>query len=242
MAYASAAFDDTSADAVTGARRAILDAARANAAFDGWGDGALRRAASDAGIAPGLARLAFPRATDLVLAFHRAGDTAMSAAIAAADLDGLRYSEKVARALELRLEVIAADREAVRRAAAFLALPQHAADAARAVWETADAVWTALGDTSSDINWYSKRLILSGVWSSVVLYWLGDTSEDMQATRAFIARRIGDVMRFEKAKAAVQNSLFGKALAAGPGRLFGGIRMPGGPPSDLPGTMHSPQS
>jgi ubiquinone biosynthesis protein COQ9 len=72
------------------------------------------------------------------------------------------------------LELMAGDREAVRRAASLFALPNYAADGARAVWRTADVIWTALGDTSRDYNWYTKRTTLSAVYSSCVLYWLGD--------------------------------------------------------------------
>ncbi len=220
------------------ARDAILAAARGNAAFEGWGEPALTLAAAEAGVAPDAARLAFPRgAVDLALAFHRAGDAAFAQRLAAEPLDGLRYSEKVARALELRLEVIADEREAVRRAAAFFALPQHAADGARAVWETADAIWRGLDDSSEDVNWYTKRMILSGVWSSVLLYWLGDDSENFTRTRDFIVRRIGDVMRFEKAKAGLRDSALGRAFMAGPGRLLAHVRKPVPPPAGLPGRM-----
>ena len=83
----------------------------------------------------------------------------------------------------------------------FFALPQYAADGAGAVWHTADAIWAALGDTSRDVNWYTKRMTLGAVYSACVLFWLGDESPDMADTRAFIDRRIDDVMRFEKVKA-----------------------------------------
>jgi hypothetical protein len=80
--------------------------------------------------------------------------------------------------VKLRLDLVEPHKEAVRRGATLFALPIHAADGARALWETADAIWTALGDTSDDLNWYSKRAILSGVYSSTVLYWLGDQSAE----------------------------------------------------------------
>ena len=71
-------------------------------------------------------------------------------------------------------------------------LPHMAPEGARLIWGTADRIWTALGDTSDDVNWYTKRATLSGVYAAVVLYWLGDDSTDGQATRAFIDRRISD--------------------------------------------------
>ncbi len=104
----------------------------------------------------------------------------------------------------------------MRRGTTLFALPQHAADGARAIWGTADAIWTALGDTSRDLNWYTKRATLSGVYASTVLYWLGDDSTGHQATWEFLDRRIDDVMQIEKAKAAFRENPLGKALLAGP--------------------------
>ena len=103
-----------------------------------------------------------------------------------------------------RLELVAGDREAVRRGVALFALPHHAADGARAIWHTADTIWTALGDDSRDFNWYSKRTTLSAVYSSALLYWLGDETPGASATREFVGRRIDNVMQIEEVKARIR--------------------------------------
>ncbi|MEM8789206.1 MAG: COQ9 family protein [Pseudomonadota bacterium] len=225
--------DDQSLDDT---KRRVVEAALPDVAFDGWTDRTLADAVERAMVDPAMGRLAFPRGgVDLALAFHMQTDDDLAAALAAQDMEAMRYSEKVARAVETRLEMIAPHKEAVRRAAAMFALPVYAADGARAVWHTADAIWTALGDTSDDVNWYTKRAILSGVYSSAVLYWLGDQSEDMAKTRAFVARRIEDVMQFEKVKAAVRDNPIGKAVMAGPGRILDQIRKPQGGKPGFPG-------
>ncbi len=110
----------------------------------------------------------------------------------------------------------------------------HAADGARAIWGTADAIWTALGDTSNDLNWYTKRATLSGVYGATVLYWLGDDSSEHQATWDFLDRRIEQVMQVEKLKASFRENPLGKALMSGPGKLFSSIRAPQ-QRDDLPG-------
>jgi ubiquinone biosynthesis protein COQ9 len=205
----------------------LIDAALTHVPFDGWSDATLRAAAADAGVEPALARALYPRgAVDLALAFHRRGDRRMIDRLAATELDGLRFRDRVAMAVRLRLEVVARDKEAVRRGVTLFALPQNAAAGAGAIWGTADAIWTALGDTSRDYNWYTKRATLSAVWSSTVLYWLGDDSPDMAATAAFIDRRIGDVMAFEGFKGRVLASPFGKLMEKGPMRLLDHVRAP----------------
>ena len=155
----------------------------------------------------------------------------------AANLLDLRFRDRIATAVRFRIEAIT-DKEAVRRGSALFSLPQNAADGAKAIWGTADAIWTALGDTSDDYNWYTKRATLSGVYGATVLYWLGDESPENRDTWAFLDRRIEDVMRIEKMKAEVRKNPVLSKLAAGPEWVLSRIK----PPTkmartDLPGML-----
>jgi ubiquinone biosynthesis protein COQ9 len=211
----------------------LLDAALPHLAFDGWSPALLKAAAADSGLAPGLVAALAPRgAVDLALAAHRRADRRMAQALAAEDLTAQRFRDRIARAVRLRIELAGA-REGLRRSAAFFALPGHAADGAALIWGTADAIWKALGDTSRDLNWYSKRATLSAVYSSTLLYWLGDDSPGAEASWAFLDRRVENVMAFEKAKAGFTGSAFGKALA-GPFSFLTRVRAPE-PARDMPG-------
>jgi ubiquinone biosynthesis protein COQ9 len=80
-------------------------------------------------------------------------------------------------------------------------MPQNLPDATRLAWRAADRIWRVAGDRATDFNHYSKRTILIGVYGSTSLVFLDDDSEGLAATRAFLDRRIDDVMNFEKAKA-----------------------------------------
>ena len=216
-------------------KTALLEASLPHVPFDGWSEATFRAAGQDAGVSPALARAVCPRgAVDLAMAYHALGDRLMLARFGAADLAGMRYRDRIAAAVRLRLEV--ADRELVRRGTTLFALPQHAPGGIRAIWGTADAIWTALGDTSDDMNWYSKRAILSAVYSATILFWLGDTSPGQTATRGFLDRRIEDVMAFEKTKAKANANPLVKSLLAGPGRLMARVKAPVRfTPRDLPG-------
>lgn len=222
-------------DTVRTARDGVLDAALVHVPFDGWSDKTLRQAAAEAGVDPALARALFPRgAVDMALAYHRRGDAAMAARLGEADLNAMRYRDRVATAIRWRLEGV--NREVARRSTTLFALPQHTAEGARAIWGTADAIWTALGDTSRDINWYSKRATLSAVYAATVLFWLGDESIGQQDTWSFLDRRIDDIMRIEKAKATLRENPVSKALLAGPMKLMERVRAPH-LPDDLPGRL-----
>jgi ubiquinone biosynthesis protein COQ9 len=217
----------------------LLDAAIVHVPFDGWSQATLADAVTDTGIDPSLARALYPRGgVDLALAYHRRGDAEMLARLAERAGDDLRMRDRVALAVRLRLEVT--DPELVRRASALFALPPYAPDGLRAVWGTADAIWTALGDTSEDGNWYSKRMILAGVYSSTVLYWLGDQSPGHEASWAFLDRRIDEVMQFEKMKAKVEKDPVLSRLFALPLAAMSAIRKPGARAGGLPGSWQAP--
>ena len=222
--------------------RRLVDAALPHVAFDGWSDATLTAAAKDIGMTQDEARRHAPRGgLDLARAYHRMGDAAMRDALRGTNLSDLRYRDRVARAIRLRLDAIT-DKEAVRRASAMFALPHLAPEGARLIWETADAIWESLGDSSEDVNWYTKRATLSGVYAAVVLYWLGDNSPDQQATDAFIDRRIDDVMQIEKFKAQIRENPLTKPFAQGLGALTARIRKPMTMPgADLPGIWRDPR-
>jgi ubiquinone biosynthesis protein COQ9 len=176
-------------------RRNLLEATLTHVPFDGWGRRALLAGARDLGLAPEVALNAFPGNGAELIALHSAeADRRMLEALAARDLAPLRTREKIALAIRLRLEESAKDREAIRRALSFLALPQNALLAARLIYRSVDAIWYAAGDTATDWNFYTKRGLLAGVYATTLAAWLEDTSEGFAETWAFLDRRIEDAM------------------------------------------------
>lgn len=183
-------------------RTRILDAFPAHAAQSGWTQTAFQAAVAEAGLSEGEAALACPKGVfDLFDAFAARADEAMLAGLQDLDLGTMRIREKVRAAVQLRLEAQAPHKEAARAMTRALAHPFRAAEAARILWRTADHIWRALGDTSTDENYYSKRAILSGVLASTYARWFGDDSADHEATWQFLDARIENVMQFEKLKA-----------------------------------------
>ena len=230
-----------SAQSDTDPKAALLAAAVDHVPFDGWSQTTFDAALRDTAIDATVARAICPRgAVDLAVAYHKQGDAQMLAALKDATLGEMRYSERVAHAVLLRLE--AADKELVRRGTTLFALPQYAPDGVKLMWGTVDAIWDALGDTSDDVNWYTKRATLSGVYSATVLFWLGDSSAGHQDTWDFLDRRIENVMQIEKLKAHVRDSPTLSKVMAGPNWLLSQIKAPiRFPKGDLPGSWTAPR-
>lgn len=211
----------------------LLEAALGHVPFDGWSDLAFNAAVADCGLDPVLAGAVCPRgAVDLAVAYHHRGDAVMVARLQSEDMSDLKFREKISAGVRFRLEACE-DKEVIRRGSVLFALPKYAATGGQLVWGTCDAIWTALGDTSDDINWYTKRATLSAVYGATVLYWLGDESQNHVDTWAFLDRRIENVMQFEKVKSGFKSSAFGK-LMAGPLAALSRVQPPE-KPTDMPG-------
>ena len=204
----------------------LMLAALPNVAFDGWSNSTFEAACSATDISERKARLSCPRgALDLAVAFHKWGDDQFEISFKKKRISKLKVREKIKKAVELRIK-LASDKEAVRRGVALFALPIYAFEGSRLIWDTADLIWELIGDNSEDYNWYSKRTILSAVYASTVLYWLGDDSEGNKETWHFLDRRIEDVMKFENAKVQLKTNKFTKEFNGLAGKFLQKIKRP----------------
>lgn len=174
----------------------------ANAVFDGWSDRALSDAADMIGIPVGRARLAFPGGgRDMIDAWFASLDSEMEHRNPEIEMTPLKIRDRIRQLILSRLEIALPQREAVRRALTKLVLPVNLLTAARLGWRTADRMWRIAGDSSTDGSHYTKRATLAAVYAATLTIWLDDDSDGQGETRAFLDRRIDEVMRFEKAKA-----------------------------------------
>lgn len=198
-------------------RDRLIDATLVHVPFDGWTRKALENGARDLGMGPEQVLRAFPGGPiDAADHFADWADRRMLAALGEMDLPSMRVRDRVAAGVRVRLEIFAPHREALRRLMSYLAMPQHAARAARITWRTCDQIWFAAGDRAADFNHYTKRGLLAPVYTSTLMYWLSDQSEGFADTFDFLDRRLDDVLQIPKVKARVQQAL---------GRLPSPLRM-----------------
>ena len=200
-------------------RASLLDAALRHVPFDGWTWTAIDAGARDLALAPGEAHRLFPGGPqELIRAFSSAADRQMLETLEGLDLGAMKIREKVAAGVRARLDAVAGHREAVRSGLAFFTLPQNLAAGLSCLYRTVDALWYAAGDKATDYNFYTKRALLAGVYSSTLLFWLNDKSEDFAATWAFLDRRIAEVLKVA--------GRLGKGVGAAmnlPDRLFAAV-------------------
>ncbi len=183
-------------------KAAVLERALGHAAAYGFSDAVLARAAKDEGVGAEMLLHLFPDGpAGLVECFSEVCDAEMERRLAKQNLSAMKIRARIAAAVLARLAALKPHKDAARRASAFLMLPMNAALGLKLLYRTVDTMWRAAGDTSTDFNYYTKRAILAGVYSTTLLRWFNDTGEDERETRGFLDARIENVMQFEKFKA-----------------------------------------
>jgi ubiquinone biosynthesis protein COQ9 len=225
---------ETAEDWAAGAEQRLLEAALRVCATEGWTARMARLAGRAAGFSDGETELLIPRGpADLAVLLARRHDQRAMMLLAEVAPEALKVRERIARAVEARIDAAAADETALRRCAGFLALPAHLPLGGKLAWESADALWRWAGDQAADESHYSKRAILAGILAGALAIRL---SSGRAAALRFVDRRIADVMRFEKWKAGagLRPEAMLHDLAARLGRMRYGASTQAGPAHDAP--------
>jgi len=205
---------------------AIIAAALVHIPFDGWTSEALVAGAAEAGFtADNVARLFPGGAVDAVVMHSALADAAMIEAFEAMADKPDRVHLMIREMILIRLDQVAAHKEAVRRGLTLLAVPANALASARALYATVDAMWRAAGQRDTDISFYTKRATLAAVYSATLLAWIADTSGERTVIEGFLDRRLQDVARIPKASAPIRSALnTGQRLAEGMFQIVGRVR------------------
>lgn len=212
----------TKSDPSHTARLALLKATLPHIPFDGWSSKSLRQAVSSSGLPNGAEELYFPGGALEMIAFWNAEmDKSVATELAKLDLKSMRIRDKVTAGVTARLEAISEHEEAARRAISRTALPDGLSIGPKVLWAAADTIWRGIGDTSTDINYYTKRTTLSAVISTSLASWLSDDTLEKTKARAFLDARIENVMQFEGAKFKAKKRLSG---LPNPAEILGGLR------------------
>lgn len=167
--------------------------------FDGWTEKSIKAAFDECEINYDHFKNLFPMGMDdVMLHYGKWIDDQMLAKLENLDKSTLKIRERIFTAVKTRLEILEPHKEAVRRGAAYLANPLRASLSMRMLYKTVDDIWHWAGDNSTDFNFYTKRGLLAGVYTSTLLYWMNDETENHADSWEFLKRRIENVMSVGK--------------------------------------------
>jgi len=120
-----------------------------------------------------------------------------------AGLGKLRTTQKVEEIIFQRIltyNIVLGGVDNVRKFAGYCATPLNMPASLRNIYGFSGDVWDLLGDKSTDISYYTKRLSLSAIYTKSFLYSLSDKSNKLEQTRKFIQKSIDGLMKINKLK------------------------------------------
>jgi ubiquinone biosynthesis protein COQ9 len=147
-----------------------LDAALKRVPECGWTLQALQEGAESLGYPPSTHALGAPNGPiDLVHHFVQKSTLDLKSRILASipDFETMGTTSKIRACCWTRLEMLLPYVRHWPQALALLALPQNAPTSIRNLAELMDEMWFLAGDQSVDLNWYTKRFLLTGIFFSL---------------------------------------------------------------------------
>ena len=183
----------------------LIRAALEQIASEGWTLRTLSKAEEAKGWDKGTYQAYFPAGlSDFKKAFAAYIDNGMHAAIKKQrNFSPLKVREKIFTCVMARLHVMAAHRAAVQRLLAHNMMPWNKPQALNALAQACDSMWRLAGDKSHDMNYYSKRALLMGVYAKTIACFVNDESQDFSDTQNYLKQQIENVLRFGQTIATV---------------------------------------
>ena len=203
-------------------KQKLVDQAIKNVIFEGWTWNAINSSASFLDIEKDALKEILPNGPrDLVREFVTSLDSQMLARISKLKLEGMPIRMRIYTAVKIRIELYKHYKEQIRGLISYLSFPGNITFGTSLTFKTVSKIWYAVGDESTDFSYYTKRGLLTAIYSATLLYWLSDDSKDSEDTWSFLERRIEDVMKIPKIKAGFKDGVILKKILSIPLRIIG---------------------
>ena len=95
----------------------------------------------------------------------------------------------------IRLNLCQKYKEAVRSSISLSAIPVNTKISLNILYRTCNSIWRIAGDKSTDFSFYTRRISLAAVYTSTLLFWLNDKSNNNIETEFFLDRRLKDISK-----------------------------------------------
>ncbi len=164
---------------------------------DGWSWRGIEDCARKAGFNDGMEYAVFPGGLpDAVAHVSVMVDRMMMEKLKQIPIEQLRVRDRIRTAVMTRFQILSklGPRDVMKSTLSFWALPTRVMMGQQILWRTADHIWSWAGDTATDYNRYTKRGLLASIIMGTSLVFIDDTTDDLVTTRAFLDRRIDNIM------------------------------------------------
>ena len=188
-------------------RKKILKQALVDINTYGFNKNMLIQAAENCNLSKGSLGRLFPEGIyELKEYFFNETDIEMLKKINRIKSKNIRIRDKIYNGVIIRLEIFQKNKDAIKHI--FVSESSNPIKSIKNLWNTADLIWKSAGDTSTDYNHYTKRLLLSWVYLSTLLCWFNDAKKDIKETKLFLNRRIDEVLQFGQKSASIKSKIY----------------------------------
>ncbi|KAJ4834723.1 hypothetical protein Tsubulata_007679 [Turnera subulata] len=197
----------------------------------GWSEEAMIAGARDVGVSPAIVG-AYPRKEAALVEFFM--DDCLQRLIDRIDADqelqNLIPSERISKLVRIRLEMQAPYISKWPQALSIQAHPANVPTSFKQRAMLVDEIWHAAGDEGTDVDWYVKRTVLGGIYSTTEIYMLTDSSPDFRDTWQFLDERVKDAFDLKKTVQEVAFlklmfcKVFGRSFWCWNGKFFARVR------------------
>ncbi|KAK8991511.1 hypothetical protein V6N11_062522 [Hibiscus sabdariffa] len=188
----------------------------------GWSEEAMIAGAKEVGISPSIVG-SFPRKEAALVEFFM--DDCLQRLIdridSAEELQNSTPSQRINKLVRIRLEMQAPYISKWPQALSIQAHPLNVSTSFKQRAMLVDEIWHAAGDETSDLDWYVRRTVLGGIYSTTEIYMLTDSSPEFRDTWLFLDNRVEDA--FDLKKTIQEAKHLAEAVGAGMGSFVGKV-------------------
>jgi ubiquinone biosynthesis protein COQ9 len=200
----------------------VLQASLPHVVRLGWTEAAMIAGAKAVGVSPSIIG-SFPRKEAALVEYFM--DECLQRLIdridSEEDLKRLIPSVRISKLIRIRLEMQVPYISKWPQALSIQAQPLNVPKSFKQRAMLVDEIWHAVDDEASDIDWYVKRTVLGGIYSTTEIYMLTDSSPDFHDTWSFLDGRVKDA--FDLKKTIQEATYLAEAVGAGMGSSFQGF-------------------
>ncbi|KAM9816572.1 ubiquinone biosynthesis protein COQ9, mitochondrial isoform X1 [Syngnathus typhle] len=198
----------------------VLNAALEFVPQHGWTMDSIAAGAETLGLSSASIGMFYNGAGDLVLHFIAQCNSQLGETLAEQQKqvqlgqeEPKKTTDFLREAIETRLRMHITYIETWPQAMSILLLPYNIPKSLEHLATLVDDIWYYNGDRSTDMNWYTKRAALTGIYNTTELVMLQDSSPDFQDTWNFLDNRIQDIASIVSSAKQIQST--SKAMVQG---------------------------
>tara|TARA_B100001057_G_scaffold462339_1_gene515190 strand:- start:120 stop:749 length:630 start_codon:yes stop_codon:yes gene_type:complete len=109
----------------------------------------------------------------------------------------LSLNKRIKKILLSRIEILNQDKIFFKKTFNHLLLPQNAKILKKSLYNSVDTMWYLAGDNSTDFNFYTKRIILAGIYVNAIFIFFNKNIDEAEIN---IDKNLKKISKFPKIK------------------------------------------